>query len=363
MRPHPEPESSPRRALRHPWLPAIGRLVVALGFAIADAAGAAEPAGDVDRWVPSLSFSFEIARQKADGTVTTGPIRGAPFEPFDDAQDAFAPGNGCLMIDRRFTPPHFSRTGAVCPTVRLDPTKLDRDDAGSNTSVAPMVGASLELMAPRLLHGWLDPRLFAHGDGALAWGFERNLAGRGSPGNFTVPPVAQAASDVEELSIPGQGSRARWQLDRFVYSAGAGIAFTFKIFERTFRLKPSFEWIEVEQDFIGVTRREVKLDAPVLPGNLTGLHDFRAISLNRVKTRTFDGIGPGLEIEVDTARLGPIQTSIFATGRGYHLFGNLDTTLTATNQFGETATWSFSPEQWIVRAGVGIRFRWVPEAE
>ena len=82
-----------------------------------------------------------------------------------------------------------------------------------------------------------------------------------------------------------------------------------------------------------------------------------------MKTRTFDGVGAGLELEVDTARLGPIQSSLYATGRAYRLIGTLDTTLTAINEFGETATWNFEPERWLFRAGVGFRFRWSPEAD
>ena len=42
-------------------------------------------------------------------------------------------------------------------------------------------------------------------------------------------------------------------------------------------------------------------------------------------------------------------------------FGDLDTTLTAANEFGETATWTFEPDSWVWRSGVGFRLRWSPE--
>jgi hypothetical protein len=326
--------------------------LVASGFALEDRAEAAEPAGDADRWVPSFSFYFDITNQKATGSVSTGVLMGPPLPPY---------GTGCGGFP-------------LCDSNRTEDFLVDHADAGADTSVAPGVGASLELMTPRLFDGFLDPRVFAHGDVSLAFGFERNLAGQGRPGPFAVPPHAQVQDDLEELSIPGQGSRARWQLDGTVYSAGGGIALTFKLLERTFRIKPSFEWTQVEQDFIGVTRRAVKLRSPAYPrasypsgippeGAPLDPSAFREISLTHVETKSFDAIGPGLELEADTARLGPILSSLYVSGRAYHFMKSLDTTLTATNEFGETATWTFEPERWMYRVGIGFRLRWAPEAE
>jgi hypothetical protein len=346
----------------------IATLVV-LSFAIALHARAEEkqPA-DLDRWVPSFSFYFDVAQQKADGSVETSPVLGPPLDPFDTELDAQFPGNGCAIRNSP-TDPINNRTGFPCPSARGTAFFIDTPNVSSDTNVSPIVGASIELMTPRLIHGFLHPRLFAHGDGALTFGFERNLAGTGNPGEFSLPPTEQTRNDIEELSIPGQGSRARWQLGKYMYSAGGGVALTFTLFQRTFRIKPSFEWVQVEQDFIGVTRRAVKLVSPTgtkdfpATGPFNQLSAFREISLNRVETKTFNGIGPGLELEADAARLGPIQTSIYASGRAYRLIGELDQTLTATNEFGETATWTFEPERWMYRAGVGIRFRWSPESD
>ena len=40
----------------------------------------------------------------------------------------------------------------------------------------------------------------------------------------------------------GQGSRAKLQVRRWVFGAGAGVAFTASVFDRTLRLKPSIEY-------------------------------------------------------------------------------------------------------------------------
>src|SRR5262249_31311051 len=97
--------------------------------------------------------------------------------------------------------------------------------------------------------------------------------------------------------------------------------------------------------------------------SVVDLSDFRLLSLTHEEKRGYDGIGPGLELEVDTARLGPFVSSVYLMGRGYRLLGNLDTTFSQTNEFGETATWTFQPDRWVWRGGVGIRSHGLPQPE
>ena len=163
---------------------------------------------------------------------------------------------------------------------------------------------------------------------------------------------------MEEVTVSGQGSRAKAQVRRLVLSAGGGVAFSVDLFGRRLRIKPSFEYLREEVDLIASLRRAVKQQRVVTPGTLDG---YRFVVLRPPRRRALDAIGPGLEIEADTLRLGPFLLSIYGAGRGYHFFGELDDTLTATNEFGETATWSFDRERWAWRAGVGLRFRWLPE--
>jgi len=360
--------------------------------------GAHAENGDHDRWVPSLAVMFEFTGQKARGSVGSGDVLGPPLDPFDSEQDAVLDGNGCLQGTFQADPPPppnpdppppgpfpermvyvpNARTNALCTTARDNPGKIQPDDSGSDSAIAPLVGGSLELMTPSPFDGFLYPRLFVHGDYAAAFAFERNLAGKGSPGEFQGPATyARGQPNVEELAIQGQGSRAKWQLNRDIWSAGGGLALTTTWFQRTIRIKPSFEWIHFEQDFIGVVHRAVKLKTPSQPqivqnpGQaewraqvvLNDLSGFRAITLSHAETHDFDGIGPGLEIEVDTVRLGPFMTSVFALGRGYHILSDTKQSFSAVNEFGETATWTFEPEQWMWRAGVGFRLRWVPESD
>jgi hypothetical protein len=264
------------------------------------------------------------------------------------------PGTGCLDA---FGAP--VRTGALCQTNRPNPRQILPNDDDADTSVTPLVGGSIEIMTPSPLEAWLRPRAFLRGDAAASFGFERKLAGVESPGEYAVPTdLAPSANDVEELSVRGQGSRARYQVKKLVLSAGTGLAFSFDFLGRRVRLKPSLEYLHYEADLIGVVHRAVKQRRPSGAADVSG---FRQITLTNQEQRAYDGIGPGLELEADTARLGPFLTSVYIMGRGYHLFGDLDTTLSTTNEFGESATWTFDPERWLWRSGVGFRFRWVPE--
>jgi hypothetical protein len=319
-----------------------------LWIAFAHAAAAAEPHEESQRWAPAFALFFDALGQKLEGAVTTGPVLGPPLP------------EGCNDAT-------FGRRGELCASQRANPAQiLFPDDEGDDTSVAPLVGASLELMTPTLFDGWVEPRLFVHGDGALAFSFERNVAGVEGPDEFALPPgiIAQPDDDptvqkLEELSIVGQGSRSRIQVRRFVWSAGTGIAFTVEVLGRRVRVKPSLEYLHQEMDLIGVVHRAVKLRQPEV--SIVDLRDFRLLSLTREEQRSYDGVGPGLELEVDTSRLGPFVSSIYLMGRGYHLFGDLDTTFSQINEFGETATWTFRPDSWVWRGGVGMRLRWLPE--
>jgi hypothetical protein len=264
----------------------------------------------------------------------------------------------------------------LCATGRTDqlrrlglpPDKMLPDSASDDTSVVPLVGASLELMTPSLLGDrLLRPRLFAHVDVSAAFSYERNLAGVEAPGEFALPkgftaPLGTALVDaaVEEIAVQGQGTRTRMQVDRWIYSAGAGIALTTEFLQRTVRIKPSFEYIREEIEYLAVARRAVQLRRPSGGADLSG---FRLLSLNDTTTETYDGIGPGLELEVDAARLGPFVSSVYVMGRGYYLYGDLDIVLAQTNEFGESAVWTATLERWAWRAGVGFRLRWSPEID
>ncbi|MBW1885039.1 MAG: hypothetical protein JRJ58_16015, partial [Deltaproteobacteria bacterium] len=210
------------------------------------------------------------------------------------------------------------------------------------------------------------PRFFAHGDVAASFAQKYDLARDGKIEDFVFPSLF----DADEIEILGQGSRGRAKVGTLVWSAGAGIAFTLDVFERRIRIKPSFEWMREKIKVSGDVRRLVR-DTPsgFRPNGdpiFGTLDSFRQIILSESKTKVFHGIGPGLEIEVESRRAGPILVSTFIGGRIYRLMGDLDVDVHASNEFDdgtppETADFHYTNNRWVYLGFVGIRVRLAPE--
>jgi hypothetical protein len=325
---------------------AVGLIAVGLATPI-DAQSGEED--ELLRWVPALGFSFDMLQHKTRGAITTGDVLGPPLGQ-----------GGCTVTEtvRNPTPPPFfilqtRQTGTLCEN---SPPAITQASSSGDTDVAPLVDASLELAAPRLIDGFFSPRLFAHVDAAVAFGFERTVAGERKPGPFFVDPLTLSHTEYSEGEVGGQGSRAKIQVRPLVVGTGAGVAFTATIFDRTVRLKPSFEYLYQEVDLIASVHRAVKQRDPA-----RSINDFRLIELSADSREKLHALGGGLELEVDASRMGPIGVSVFVFGRGYRFTGNLHHTFHDTNEFNESATWDYELDPWTYRAGVGARFRWIPE--
>ena len=311
---------------------------------------------EIERWVPSAAFSFDVLGQRSRGAIESPNFTGPPIST-GGCEGRQGPSGECAQPIRSEL--------VLTPNVR-----------GSDTTTAALVGLSLELMTPRLVDALGRPRLFAHADGALAFAFERKLAGTGKPGTIGLPPPTQVGglrTNISEETVTGQGNRTFSELQAGVFSAGAGVAFTVRPFGRTLRIKPSFAYLRQEIEFTGLANRAIQLRGD----NLTrpdGLEDFRLLSFTAQETRIQHGIGGGLELEADTQQLGPFLLSVFVSARAYHILGDLDVTLCSDqNQIGpsfspdacetgvgERVTWRFEPEDLAWRGGVGLRFRFAP---
>ena len=286
-----------------------------------------DPARDeLERWVPALSISLGMLLQRGSAD--------------SDSSDILGP-------DPLSVPVQMLRPPA----------------SGSNLLFAPVAYASLELMTPGLLYVPFvtdiaipgRPRLFVHGDVAASFSQKYDLAKEGKVGEF-VPPSGIPIP--KENEILGQGSRGQAYVDTLVWSAGGGLALTFDVFDRRIRIKPSVEWIREKVVVIGDLRRLVKQTNSLPPNKLDG---FRKIILAGHNTKTLNGIGPGLEIEVDSKRAGPFVVSTFMGARAHRMFGNMDIDVKATNQYDETFEVRYKNSRWAYQGFFGIRIRLIPE--
>jgi hypothetical protein len=81
-----------------------------------------------------------------------------------------------------------------------------------------------------------------------------------------------------------------------------------------------------------------------------------------------DGVGPGLDVEMDTGRVGPYTVSLFLGGGAYYLLSDRTTAFSATQTIGPDtlgapvdyhADFTFRVNPWLYRGGLGLRFSWV----
>jgi hypothetical protein len=281
----------------------IDVIVVAL-FLLVSSASIAESSGEGDsgRWIPSLKISSGILVSSASGAVES---TGRPSA------------------------------------------------SGSSDFVSPWVGGSLEIMTPvwKPLGG--GTRFFLHGGLAGNVGFERDIAKEASPGPFQLPGVPQFT---DPALVRGQGSVTRAAPSGFQASAGIGISFTIETDWHPIRIKPSFEYLVEEIEVSGLVHNATSLD-PSIPS-------FNLYAVSGSQTQFFHSIGPGLEVEADIFRKGPVLMALTGSGGAYRLIGNRDVEFSSTDPTGvESATWAYRKDPWTYRFDLGLRFRWAPITE
>lgn len=235
-------------------------------------------------------------------------------------------------------------------------------DGGSNV-IFPFAGISAEIMTPAPISMWGKPRLFLHGDVAGSLDSGWNTAKEGSQGIVGIPIIDFDMDGIPDLepsviSSTGKGSTARHEAEPLRLSAGLGVAFEFTLFERTLRLRPSLEYQWQETEF-----RLFVSDVESIAGTLNC--PCRILQSATRDTQAFHGIGPGLELELDAGRAGPLLVSVFVGLQGYRELGERNIRVTRSDQYDDgkssSAEATFHKDAWSFNGTVGLRFHWLPE--
>jgi len=324
-----------------------------------------------DRWVPSLAITSGVTVQKQEGSANS-------------LCQGVAPGDDC-----------------VSPV----PVPLRGFVDGDDIAVSPFVGGVLELMTPALPIP-TRPRLFVSGEILPTFASDRDVAIEGDPGCVRGPRPADKCARDGGRSFPvdaanGEGSKTSAQVDTLVFGASLGVAFPLRIGKRQLRIKPSVGWINYEVEAEGLvvdaacnpddTCLNVEgttfIPNPSPPPPFIGVPGvnygyLRERTLTANDSQRFNGIGPGLDIELDTGRFGPIGSSLFLGARAYRIVD--DRTISFGTErffpaqmsdpadpdprivFGpetDTAKFEVKVDPWFFRAHVGIRFYWLGSEE
>lgn len=320
-------------------------------------AAPAEPVvkDETERWVPSVALFSGVIAGDIEAEVASSEMESRLLYIPNSPRPADRPDFS--FFERELLPPELVRPPAF----------------GDDTNVDPFIGGQFEVMTPGLQKLPGRPRFYVAGDVSWSFGFNRDVAKEGDPGEFIYP----VGFNIPEASVKGQGSRATIEPEDLVVGANAGMAFAVDIGERRLRIKPNVGYLRQEFGYTGSVNRVLlinsgngTLDPQILP-------TWEEIEIKAEDSEVYHAVGPGLELEFDAARAGPVVLSVFANANAYKIISGdrtieLEGTDTWENYFPdelgngtetrtETAEWKFVKAPWSYRGSVGLRFRWVPE--
>jgi len=241
------------------------------------------------------------------------------------------------------------------------------EHSDSTRGVFATLGLSAELSTPVLSFAPSRPRVFVHVDASLSFDAEEPITNEGDPGPVEVQSVSGSGVVKPLAGVQGLGSATRVKTLSPTVSAGLGLAFELPLWDRTLRIKPSVEW-QWQQDELRQLYGDVASN---------GSNEFlcspscRTLFSEATRTEGFHSLGPGLEIEVESVRIGDTVLTVFAAGRAYRVLGSggfdLQTSAvwdndTATPASGPvTVTSLYERDPWHYSIGLGLRFLWRPE--
>ncbi len=232
-------------------------------------------------------------------------------------------------------------------------------DQGDANVQFPIYGLTLGLSTPPIAALPSAPRIW--GQIGLSSGLRapQALAREGVPGPLLTPidPNKQLTDD----AVTGQGSVIEASFGSYFLNGNLGVSFDLEVLDRRLSIKPSFEWAVYQLRVEGQVARAF---ATVRPPGVVPRTIFRLVSMESFDRTVLHGIGPGLEVELEATRFGPIVSSLYLSGQAYRLYGNREQKLSAifVDDVGtETAEWRAKFHRWTYRAGLGIRLAWRPE--
>jgi hypothetical protein len=328
----------------------VGRIVRGIALcallAAVSAPASAEPprpAGE-NRWIPSVAFYSGTTIQKWSGG-------------YDSSCEVGGPGNllSGLQTCNFWVLPNTS--GPLRP----------EDQNSSDLAVSPLVGFNLQLMSPAITAVPGRPRIYIFGESQLTFSTDRDVASEGDPAGVGLPDTVDFPQQASALSLTGVGSKTTGTYQTAGWGAGVGIAFPFKIFRRQLWVKPNAAWMRYKVAIDGKVVGGIKNDYTTLPPRPPYGTIIRDVTLKSSTEEYYNGIGGGLEIEMDAYHFGPLGISIFLNGNAYKILGERETRMSDTRFYSGdglpasnyTANWRFEVDPWIYRIGGGIRFGWV----
>lgn len=217
---------------------------------------------------------------------------------------------------------------------------------GSDFVITPYVDFVFELMSPELEER-LHTSVFVQASVGPSFGQDVVVANEGALSELVFPD----APFFGQGAIQGLGSAVTMESQSPVYGARIGVAVSFPVLQRTLRIKPSVGW----------SRQAYRASGEVLQVFRPGFAGPNTIvRLKAAETRSFDAVGPGLEIELDLEEKAGFAISGFAYSHVHYMLRARNGTFGAQDAAGRSATFGYhTDEPWHYRLGVGVRVKWL----
>jgi len=299
----------------------ISIVLHALWLLAANSAAAADSSSDAsddfDRWIPSIGVTMGFSTQEHKGTV-------------DSTKEVAA----------------FGQIFQVPLNERIF-------DAGQKNLTTIQVGGTVELQTPQLVpHTW-SPRLFIGGEIVHVSSQRRQIAREGDPSTLREPATAIFPDE----AILGQGSATTSDADTVLYGASVGVSIPFEVGDWRISIKPSARYLKQKINFTGIVLDADREVFPGLPPTIT-------VQLYGDDSLDVHAVGPGLEIEVDAARVGSLSASVFISGGAYNVLSDRSVSFSNTVQDNQgegvyRGFWTAKIDPWIYRANAGFRVKWL----
>jgi len=241
--------------------------------------------------------------------------------------------------------------------------------SGDGDFIIGYVGLDFEVSSPQLGSRGA-PRIFGHFGPAISFDSPDNVAGEGAPGGSmqVVNGLGVIFYDTTVDVLPGQGTTVSVESEPLILAGGLGLSFDFKLLGRKMRVKPSAEWTWQKM----TVSARLGYAEPNLPPPSSGCDAMATppgcptLQTETSHSKGMHFVGPGLEVEVDAGRAGPLMMSLYASGRAYRVVSDREVNSSTSQLLSDgrgpvdlSATFKIDP--WLYRAAVGLRFRWMPE--
>jgi len=228
---------------------------------------------------------------------------------------------------------------------------------GDNLLLDYYFGLSFELMAPSIADISGHPQPFVHVDVLNPLGLEVDIARDGSPDGFTIAEFEGVAnSTLTAEAVGGQGLKTEAEFKSPTVTAGLGLSFSFDWFDRPFRIRPSLQYFYEKVEVNGIV---LDAEGQRVVEDFVLIEDFDLIELTRAQTKTLHGLGGGIELEMEIARVKSGALSIGAGFHLYHILGGRRFEF-STTEGTDYATWSATMDPLVYRGGFSFRYRFLP---